>query len=252
VQSPSERQQGFYEEECDPEFEIERPQSCGALYQYLIEQKFRNGCDVLGLELAGRTLLEICAGSGMMSEKFAQAGAIVTATDFSTAAVTRARERARRHAFDATFLVADAENLPYPDQSYDLVAVHDGLHHLQEPERAIREMARVARDGVLIMDPADAILTAAAVRMGIALDVEEAGNQVKRLNPLAVEQILLDCGLRRVNWHRCLMYYPHQPGRWFRLLGGPPAFFATRCLFEASNFLLGRWGNKLTLAGLRS
>ena len=252
MQTVTERQQRFYEEDCDPEFEIERPSGCGALYQHLIEEKFRNGREVLGLALAGKTLLEICAGSGMMSEKFAEAGAVVTATDFSRAAITYARERARRHGFNATFVVADAENLPYPDQSYDVVAVHDGLHHLQEPELAIREMARVARQAVLIMDPADAVLTATAVRLGIAVDIEEAGNQVKRLDPVVVQQILRDSGLRKVRWRRNLMYYPHQPGRWFRLLGVPPALIAARWLFEASNLLFGRWGNKLSLAGFRS
>src|ERR1700733_7819607 len=88
-------QRRFYEEDCDAEFEIARPHECGELYDYLIERKFQTGCEVLGVSLAGRTLLEICAGSGMMSEKFARAGAIVTVTDFSPAAISRARERAR-------------------------------------------------------------------------------------------------------------------------------------------------------------
>lgn len=64
-----------------------RPRECGELYHYLIESKFQTGREVLGLELTGRTVLEICAGSGMMSEKFARDGAIVTATDFSASAV---------------------------------------------------------------------------------------------------------------------------------------------------------------------
>jgi hypothetical protein len=108
------------------------------------------------------------------------------------------------------------------------VAVHDGLHHLHNPEQPTREMARIARQGVLIMDSADAALTAAAVRFGIARDIEEAGNQVKRLEPLAVQQILRDGGLQRIRWRRTLMYYPHQPGRWFRLLGASPVFIVTR------------------------
>jgi SAM-dependent methyltransferase len=246
------RQQRFYDEECDPEFEIARPRECGELYHYLIERKFETGREVLGLELAGRTVLEICAGSGMMSEKFARAGAIVTATDFSPAAVMRARERARRYRFFARFAVADAGKLPFTDRSFDVVAVHDGLHHLDNPEQAIREMGRIARRGVLIMDPANAALTRVAVRLGLAHDVEDAGNEVRRLEPAAVEQILRECGLGRIRWRRTLMYYPHQPGRWFRLLSAPPIFAASRALFEATNLLLGRWGNKLALSAVRS
>jgi len=250
--SLSEQQRHFYEEECDPEFEITRPRYCGELYTYLIEHKFRTACEVLSLDLAGRTLLEICAGSGMMSEKFARAGVIVTATDFSASAIIRARERARRYNFTAAFAVADAERLPFPDRSYDLVAVHDGLHHLEHPKQAVREMARIARQAVLIMDPADAALTAAAVKLGIAQRFEEAGNEVKRLEPFVLEEILRHCGLRTIRWRRTMMYYPHRPGRWFRLLGTPPLSAAVRHVFQASNLIFGRWGNKLTLAALRT
>jgi len=42
----------------------------------------------------------------------------------------------------------------------NVVAVYDGLHHLDDPYRAIREMARVAREGVLILEPAQATLIA--------------------------------------------------------------------------------------------
>src|SRR5579859_5680449 len=124
------QQRHFYDEECDPEFEITRPHGCGRLYDFLIEHKFRTGLAVLGLDIAGMSVLEVCGGSGMMAEKFARAGARVTGTDFSPAAVARARERAQRYRFDATFLVADAEHLAFADHSFDIVALHGGLHEL--------------------------------------------------------------------------------------------------------------------------
>jgi len=40
-------QRRFYEEECDPEFEIARPHNCGRLYQFLLEHKFRTGLNML-------------------------------------------------------------------------------------------------------------------------------------------------------------------------------------------------------------
>jgi 2-polyprenyl-3-methyl-5-hydroxy-6-metoxy-1,4-benzoquinol methylase len=244
-------QHRFYQEDCNPEFEIARPRDCGKLYQFLIERKFTAGLKVLGLNLRGKTLLEICAGSGMMSEKFASVGAAVTATDFSEAAVCRARERARRYGFSAAFVVVDAQHLAFPDLAFDIVAVHDGLHHLDNPQLAIREMARVAREGVLIMDPAEAAITRIAVKVGVAKDVEEAGNAVKRLDVRAVAQTLRDSGFGRINWRRIMMYYPHQPGSWFRWFDTSPMFLASRGLFEATNALIGRYGNKLFLAALR-
>jgi len=245
------RQRQFYEEECDPEFEIERPHNCGRLYQFLIEHKFRTGLDVLGLDIRGMAVLEVCCGSGMMSEKLARAGATVTASDFSPAAVARARERARRYCFDATLLVADAENLAFPDRSFDIAVVHDGVHHLDNPERAVREMARVARLGVLILDPAQAALTRLAIWGGIAVEVEGAGNVVKRLVPGAVAAFLREEGFERVVWRRSLMYYPHQPFRWFAWFDHPALFLAFRVLFIGANLLMGRWGNKLALSATR-
>ncbi len=251
IDSVRERQLAFYDEECDPEFEITRPHGCGRLYDFLIDYKFRAGLRVLSFPLAGRSVLEVCCGSGMMAEKFARAGAAVTGIDFSPAAVSRARERARRYRFGATFMVADAENLSFADGSFDVVAVHDGLHHLERPERAIREMARVARRGVLILDPARAVLTRIAVWLGIALNVEEAGNEVKRLVPREVAAILQEEGYRHVIWRRTLMYYPHEPFRWFAWFDNPALFLAFRSLFGGTNLLLGRWGNKLALAATR-
>ncbi len=67
-----------------------------------------------------------------------------------------------------------------------------------------------------------------------------------------MERILRECGLARIRWRRTLMYYPHRPGRWFKLLGKPPVFLASRGVFEAANPVLGRWGNKLALSAIRS
>jgi ubiquinone/menaquinone biosynthesis C-methylase UbiE len=241
-------QQHYYEEECDREFEIKRPRECGQLYNYLIQEKFLAGLRLLGLPLAGATVLEVCGGSGMMAEKFVSLGAVVTASDFSLAAVDRMRERARRYSCNLTTLVADAENLPFADREFNVVAVHDGLHHLEHPEKAIREMARVANKGVLIMDPARAALTNLAVKFGIAEDVEDAGNEVKRLEPQAVADILTECGFEDVRWQRTLMYYPHQPGRVFRWFDNAAVFATFRAVYAGANLAFGRFGNKLALA----
>jgi ubiquinone/menaquinone biosynthesis C-methylase UbiE len=246
------RQRHFYEEECDPEFEIARPHNCGRLYRYLIDHKFQTGLKMLGLDVAGRSVLEICCGSGMISESFAMVGASVTGLDFSPAAIERAHERMRRYGFAAKFLVGDAENLSFPNRSFDIVAVHDGLHHLEHPERAIREMARVARDGVLILDPAKAAVTKLAILAGMAVEVEEAGNQVKRLAPAAVVTTLNKEGFERVAWRRTLMYYPHEPYRWFAWFDNAALFLTFRILFGGVNLVLGRWGNKLSLGATRS
>src|SRR5271155_4708348 len=85
-----ETQRHFYEEECDAEFETVRPHSCGRLYEYLIEHKFQTGLSMLGTKITQSSVLEVCCGSGMMTEKFARRGACVTGLDFSSAAIKRA------------------------------------------------------------------------------------------------------------------------------------------------------------------
>jgi SAM-dependent methyltransferase len=245
-------QRHYYDEDCDPEFEINRPHHCGRLYQFLIGYKFRMGLEALGLELSGRTVLELCCGSGMLAEALAQCGAKVTGIDLSSAATARARERARRYGFTAEFLVADAERLPFPDRSFDVVAVHDGLHHLDDPYRAVGEMARVAREAVLILEPARAALTGMAVRAGLAEEIEEAGNYVYRLVPSEIAAYLRQQGFPHAAWRRTLMYYPHEPFAWFRWFDRAPLFWLFRSCFWGVNLVLGRWGNKLALAGMRS
>ena len=245
------QQQRYYDDLCDPEFEIRRPRGCGRLYEFLIGHKFQTGLAVLELDLAGRTVLEVCCGSGLMTEVLARRGAWVTGTDVSTLALARARERARRYGFQAHFHVADAESLPFRDGCFDLVAVHDGLHHLDDPGRAICEMARVARQGVLILEPAQAALTRLAVHFGLADDVEEAGNHVRRLDARDVAARLHQAGFSRVIWRRTLMYYPHEPFPWFRWFDARPCFGLFRAAFWGVNLALGRWGNKLALGATR-
>jgi SAM-dependent methyltransferase len=69
----------------------------------------------------------------------------------------------------------DAEHLTYDDAAFDLVVVHSGLHHCHSPHRALLEMYRVARRGVLIFEPYDNVLTRVGVRLGVGQEYEYAG-----------------------------------------------------------------------------
>ena len=51
---------------------------------------------------------------------------------------------------DITPIVADIEHLPFTDRSFDVVLVHDGLHHLEQPRTGLTEMARVASHWVSV------------------------------------------------------------------------------------------------------
>jgi len=69
----------------------------------------------------------------------------------------------------------DAERLTFDDESFDFAVVHSGLHHCYSPHRALLEMYRVARRGVVVFEPYDNLLTRLGVRLGIGQEYEYAG-----------------------------------------------------------------------------
>lgn len=234
-----------------PEFEVERPHGAPALYRFLLGQKLRRSVRALRSFLPGATVLVVCGGSGMEAEFLARLGARVICSDISLGAARRAVERAGRHTVPMTVLVADVERLPFLDQSIDLVYVHDGLHHLREPTRGLREMARVAARGLSVNEPARAAITGLAVRAGWARAHEEAGNPVVRLAGAEVTALLTACGFTTAHAERYAMHYRHEPGHLCALLsrrGWLPAAVAAWWLLNA---LGGRFGNKLTVQAVR-
>ena len=129
--------------------------------------------------------------------------------------------------------------------------VHDGLHHLDDPLAGLAEMARVARSAVCVSEPARARITALAVRAGLALEREEAGNRVGRLDAEAVEAELRRKGFRILESRRYGMYYRHEPGRLVRLLSHRGFFTAATTSFRLANAVAGRFGNKLAVVAVR-
>jgi SAM-dependent methyltransferase len=249
--SHKERQIAFFDQDSRDDFGITRPRGAPELYGWLLEEKFRRS--ILGLEdlLPGSTVLTICGGSGVDAEFLARRGARVILSDISLGVVLQARERARRFGLELDLVVADAEALPFADASLDLVYVHDGLHHLEQPAVGLAEMARVARRAVSISEPADAFATRSAVRVGLADKREEAGNPVRRVSLYEITSALTACGFRPVRPHRYAMYYRHWPGTAMQILSSPVLRPRAKAGFRAVNRLLGRYGNKLAVQAVR-
>jgi ubiquinone/menaquinone biosynthesis C-methylase UbiE len=95
----------------------------------------------------GRRVLEIGCGLGTDGAQFAEAGAEYTGVDLTEAAVELARKRFELFDLKGTLRTADAENLDFPSESFDLVYSHGVLHHTPETAQAIREIHRVLRPG---------------------------------------------------------------------------------------------------------
>jgi 2-polyprenyl-3-methyl-5-hydroxy-6-metoxy-1,4-benzoquinol methylase len=97
--------------------------------------------------LDGKDVLDVGCGSGIATQLLAEAGAHVTAIDLTDWAVETTR--ARLDAFDLSGDVrrGDAEELPFPDGSFDLVFSWGVIHHSSNMDRALAELVRVCRPG---------------------------------------------------------------------------------------------------------
>jgi len=96
---------------------------------------------------SGLQVLEIGCGLGTDGAQFAQAGADYTGVDLTEAAVDLARQRFEMFGLPGKFRTADAEQLEFADETFDIVYSHGVLHHTPETRKAIREVHRVLRPG---------------------------------------------------------------------------------------------------------
>jgi ubiquinone/menaquinone biosynthesis C-methylase UbiE len=93
--------------------------------------------------------LELGAGTGFFSLNLKQAGVLdeVHVTDLSPGMVEAASANAELLGFTVEGRVADAERVPYEDDTFDVVVGHAVIHHLPDVEAAFREMLRVLKPG---------------------------------------------------------------------------------------------------------
>lgn len=94
-------------------------------------------------------VLELGAGTGFFILNLWQAGYVgqASACDISPGMLAICAESARRVGCDVSLRTADAENLPYANGSFDLVIGHAILHHVPDPEAALKECYRVLAPG---------------------------------------------------------------------------------------------------------
>ncbi len=92
----------------------------------------------------GKTLLEYGCGTGSGSEKWLNFGAILTGIDISPAGIKKAKERIAETKHKANYLVMNAEDMDFGNNSFDLVAGTGIIHHL-DLNNCFKELQRVIK-----------------------------------------------------------------------------------------------------------
>jgi ubiquinone/menaquinone biosynthesis C-methylase UbiE len=131
-------------------------------------------------DLAPETFLDAGCGEGFVAELLLQQmpGLELTGFDFNPDAV----EIAKTKNPDATFITASIFDLPFDDNSFDVVGCFEVLEHLVEPQNALKELTRVARKAVIISVPHEPFFCYSNVARGKNLDIRPRGSDPDHKN----------------------------------------------------------------------
>ena len=136
------------------------------LQSFGLHRRWKHHVVELAAVRPGQRALDVCCGTGDLALALAQRGAEVTGLDFSPAMLEMARTRSQKSEAGGqkaevctpssvfrppVFLQGDAQQLPFPDNSFDAVTVGYGLRNLASWETGLREMLRVARTGARLV-----------------------------------------------------------------------------------------------------
>jgi ubiquinone/menaquinone biosynthesis C-methylase UbiE len=105
-----------------------------------------NLCEALDLR-SGARVLDVAAGNGNATLAAARRWCEVTSADYVPSLLESGRARAQAEGHTIKFQEADAENLPYPDASFDAVMSTFGVMFTPDQDKAATELARVCRPG---------------------------------------------------------------------------------------------------------
>lgn len=103
----------------------------------------------------GMSVLDCATGTGDLAIVFAEVTQpstlnphpLVVATDFNADMLSYAPAKAKAKGYDIQFEVADAMNLPYEDDRFDIASISFGIRNVDDPMTALKSMARVVKPG---------------------------------------------------------------------------------------------------------
>jgi SAM-dependent methyltransferase len=96
---------------------------------------------------AGKKLLEVGVGAGTDHLQWARSGVECCGVDLTEAALEATKTRFAFYGFNSNLQRLDAETLPFPNQSFDIVYSWGVIHHSEKPEVIVSEIRRVLKPG---------------------------------------------------------------------------------------------------------
>lgn len=122
------------------------------LQSFGLHRRWKRRLVKLAAPQPGEGALDVCCGTGDIALALAQRGAEVTGLDFNPAMLAIAQKKVGNAAI--RFVSGDAQALPFPDRSFEIVTVGYGLRNLSDWKMGLREMWRVAKPGgrLLVLD----------------------------------------------------------------------------------------------------
>ena len=114
-------------------------------------QYFASVFSARGLNPAGKIIIDIGCGGGLMAEEIARLGAAVIGIDPSAASIATARAHAAGTGLEIDYRVGSGEHLPVDDGCADVAYCVDVLEHVADVDAVIGETARVLKPGGLYL-----------------------------------------------------------------------------------------------------
>src|SRR5262245_57560621 len=135
-------------EACGTHF-VSGAENLADFYEKFREQRYRTEWHIPLLvpfaDAKGKSVLEIGTGNGADAAMFALNGATYTGVDLTETALEATRNHFEVLGLTGSFQTGNAEQLSFPNETFDWVYSHGVLHHTPNPQRAIDEVWRVLK-----------------------------------------------------------------------------------------------------------
>lgn len=159
--------------------------------------------------MAGEKALDVGCGTGNYTIELALRRADIIGIDRSEEMLNFARQKVKGKGLKVTFQVADAESLPFPDSTFDIVISNGLLCFLRGPDKALVEMRRVLRPGGrLVVGVLNRWSPWAFLRRIKGFFKDTIYSQARFISPPELEGLIRGVGFDVKESKTCLFFFP--------------------------------------------